>query len=469
MLKARERQIQLVTAALDTGLAAVLFFALLQQGGMQDADPAARIATPTALALGLCVGVGWCLIMERFGIYESQRRWSMGERLRRLLGASALGGLILSTLAFALDAPVDRIFPLLLAVALFAALAGVRIATYSLLSAVRRAGSNYRNVLIVGAGPLARAAQDRILDHPEWGQRIVAFLDDGESNFVPAVPIDKIHKFLDVSMLLRRENVDEVLVACPRAMIGALAPVVRECALIGVPVTLLSDLFGDVLPPPRVGRFDSLSTLRFAPVHHSELALALKRAFDITGAFAGLCLSLPVIAVAALAIRLSSDGPVFFRQLRCGRNGRQFEMLKLRTMVADAEHRRADLLELNEMDGPVFKIGNDPRVTRVGRWLRRCSIDELPQLWNVLKGEMSLVGPRPPTPGEVVEYQGSDRRRLSMRPGLTCLWQISGRNEVSFEEWMRLDLDYIDGWSLARDLRIVLATIPSVISGRGAS
>ena len=252
-------------------------------------------------------------------------------------------------------------------------------------------------------------------------------------------------------------------------MLPDLEPAVQECSQIGVPITFLTDLFGDELPPPREGRFGSLGTLSYAPVHHDEVQLGIKRALDIVGGLAGAAISAPILLLAAIAIKLDDGGPVFFRQWRCGLNGRRFQMLKLRTMVPDAEARKADLLELNEMDGPVFKISNDPRTTGVGRVLRKWSIDELPQFWNVLMGQMSLVGPRPPTPDEVEEYRGSDRRRLSMRPGLTCLWQISGRNEIDFEEWMRLDREYIDSWSPFGDLNIMLRTLPQVLLRRGAS
>jgi exopolysaccharide biosynthesis polyprenyl glycosylphosphotransferase len=196
---------------------------------------------------------------------------------------------------------------------------------------------------------------------------------------------------------------------------------------------------------------------------------AAKRVIDVIGASLLLILLSPVLVAAAIAVRLGSPGPVLFRQTRCGLNGRQFEMLKLRSMVADAESRRVALLELNEMGGPVFKIQNDPRVTLVGRFIRRWSIDELPQIWNVLRGDMSLVGPRPPIPEEVAEYRASDRRRLSMRPGLTCLWQIAGRNTIGFDDWVKLDLQYIDSWSLALDLWILLRTPAAVLKRTGAS
>jgi lipopolysaccharide/colanic/teichoic acid biosynthesis glycosyltransferase len=173
--------------------------------------------------------------------------------------------------------------------------------------------------------------------------------------------------------------------------------------------------------------------------------------------------------VVSFLIKRSSKGPVFFKQQRVGYNGRLFNCLKFRTMVENAEELRDDLLELNEMDGPVFKIKNDPRLTKVGKILRKTSIDELPQFINVLRGDMSLVGPRPPIPSEVKEYELVDRRRLSMRPGITCLWQVNGRNSIPFEKWMELDRQYIDQWSLWLDFKILAKTIPAVLRGSGAA
>lgn len=199
------------------------------------------------------------------------------------------------------------------------------------------------------------------------------------------------------------------------------------------------------------------------------VALTVKRALDVAGAVGGLLLCLPVLVVAAIAIRWESPGPALFVQTRCGQGGRPFRMWKLRSMVRDAESQRDLLEQHNAMSGPVFKMEDDPRVTRVGRWLRRFSIDEVPQLWNVLRGEMSLVGPRPPLPCEVEQYGPRERRRLEVKPGLTCTWQVSGRNQIDFERWVSMDLDYIDGWSLGRDLLLLIRTIPAVLRGVGAS
>jgi exopolysaccharide biosynthesis polyprenyl glycosylphosphotransferase len=193
-----------------------------------------------------------------------------------------------------------------------------------------------------------------------------------------------------------------------------------------------------------------------------------KRWLDVIGALVLLILTLPVLAIAALAIKLDSRGPVFFRSTRCGRGGEPFSFFKLRSMYSGAHTMRHTLLHLNEVDGPVFKLANDPRITRVGRFIRRTSIDELPQLWNVVRGDMSLVGPRPPIPEEVEQYTPNQMRRLSVKPGLTCLWQVSGRSDLSFDEWVRLDIDYIFHRSFRMDLRILLKTLPAVLSCRGA-
>lgn len=193
-----------------------------------------------------------------------------------------------------------------------------------------------------------------------------------------------------------------------------------------------------------------------------------KRALDVAVASLLLLLSLPLLVVVAIAVKLDSRGPVLFRSARCGRGGEPFTFYKLRSMYTGAEAMKHTLLHLNEVDGPVFKLANDPRITRVGRWIRRSSIDELPQLWNIIRGDMSLVGPRPPIPAEVEQYTPSQMRRLSVKPGLTCLWQVSGRSDLSFDEWVRLDLDYIFQRSFAMDVKILARTIPAVLSCRGA-
>jgi exopolysaccharide biosynthesis polyprenyl glycosylphosphotransferase len=217
-----------------------------------------------------------------------------------------------------------------------------------------------------------------------------------------------------------------------------------------------------------LGELDGLPMLSFNRAPTDEVALLFKRAFDLVSSAAAILAFSPVLLATAIAIKLESPGPVFFRQVRVGKNGRPFKMYKFRSMRLDAESRLESLRAQNEASGPVFKMKNDPRVTRVGHFIRRTSIDELPQFLNVLLGEMSVVGPRPPVPGEVRQYQRWQRRRLSVKPGITCTWQVSGRSNISFDEWMALDLEYIDTWSLWRDVQICLQTIPAVLTSRGA-
>jgi len=214
-------------------------------------------------------------------------------------------------------------------------------------------------------------------------------------------------------------------------------------------------------------RLYDLPLLTLSTTPDNEYLLLLKRFFDLVVAACMLVLFAPLSLLVIFAIKSSSKGPILFRQKRCGLNGRQFVLYKFRSMYEDALLRRAEISNLNEMDGPVFKCANDPRITPVGRCLRKLSIDEWPQLLNVIKGDMSLVGPRPPLPEEVEQYKPWQRRRLRMRPGLTCLWVLEGRNKLDFLSWVRLDLHYIDHWTLALDCRILLQSIPHVLSGKG--
>jgi exopolysaccharide biosynthesis polyprenyl glycosylphosphotransferase len=456
-----------ILVAIDSLGGAVALLAVAWLSGA----PAPAFESWSSLLPWLALGVGaltvWPLSLAALGLYQSQRRTSLPGFFARQGFAIMVTGLALQALSASLAGPLEPHVAMLVGLVQGAGCALLRGVVYGSLRFVRRMGRNFRHTLIVGTGPRAAHVRRVIERNPGWGYRVVGHVDDVEIPVAPAIPGEQVYKLVDVPSLLRERVVDEVIVALPRSMLGSLGPLVSACAAAGIPVTLLTDLFGDFLPPPRVTRFDTLNALTFAPIHHSPVKLAVKRGLDVLGAAALLTFASPVLAAAAAAIRLSSPGPVFFRQQRCGVNGRRFEILKLRTMVPDAETRLLDLLPLNEMDGPVFKLKEDPRVTPVGRFLRRYSLDELPQLWNVLRGDMSLVGPRPPLPHEVSQYETAERRRLSMRPGLTCLWQVSGRNEIGFDDWVRLDLEYIDGWCLSLDLKILARTLPAVLNGSG--
>jgi exopolysaccharide biosynthesis polyprenyl glycosylphosphotransferase len=334
-------------------------------------------------------------------------------------------------------------------------------------------------VLIVGIGNIARlTAQDirqrrrhRILGHVRFANengresellRRSYALDGAECRILAGVT--------DLEDALRRIPVDEVYVAGNTRQQGEeMQDAVRLCERLGVPFALPAYAF-------RLERACAVDAQAISDgyLHYRNGAarpyqIALKRLIDVVASATALWFFLPVILLVMAAIKLTSRGPVFFKQVRVGMHGRPFNMLKFRSMVADAERLKQSLLAANEQSGPVFKIRHDPRVTRAGAFLRKYSLDELPQLINVLRGDMSLVGPRPPVPEEVLQYDAWQRRRLSMRPGLTCIWQVSGRNQISFEEWMYLDMQYIDHWTLARDFELILRTVPVVVSGRGAS
>jgi exopolysaccharide biosynthesis polyprenyl glycosylphosphotransferase len=244
--------------------------------------------------------------------------------------------------------------------------------------------------------------------------------------------------------------------------------IINLCEQQGIIIRLLSDLFDLKIAKSYVDSLDGIPLITLHAVPLGQLPLLVKRTLDIMISSIALLLLLPLLLAFSILIKLDSKGPVFFIQERMGLNKRKFKLLKFRTMINNAELLQEQLRNFNEVSGPVFKIKNDPRLTRVGRWLRKTSVDELPQLINVLKGDMSLVGPRPPIPREVEQYQLKDRRRLSMKPGITCLWQVNGRSNVSFERWMELDKEYIDNWSLWLDFKILAKTIPAVIRGSGA-
>ncbi len=271
----------------------------------------------------------------------------------------------------------------------------------------------------------------------------------------------------DFSATLHSSVVDAVILLPRDLPYGRIEACLKQCETEGIEAWLLPDFLRTAIAQVTLDELADEPMLLFSTTAKSAWGLMVKRGLDIVLSALGLVVFAPVFLGIALAIRATSPGPVFFTQRRSTLRGRVFNMIKFRTMVPDAEAIREDLATRNEVSGPVFKIKDDPRITAVGGWLRRYSLDELPQLWNVLKGNMSLVGPRPPIPAEVENYESWQRRRLSMRSGCTCLWQVGGRNELSFEEWMRLDLKYIDTWSLALDFQILFKTIGTILRGTG--
>lgn len=324
-------------------------------------------------------------------------------------------------------------------------------------------------VLIVGMGPLGRLTGLELRDNSRK-QKPVAYLRFADESLHDRLPAPMLGDAGELEDILKKHVYAEVYIA------GNIATQSREmqaaigvCERFGIPFALPACGFRFGRAKPANGQGISDGYVHYLAVQHKPVQLALKRAIDIVASLVALTLLSPLLLVVAVAIKLTSRGPILFRQKRVGLHGRTFHMLKFRSMVVNAEELKKKLLAQNEQTGPVFKLQRDPRVTAIGRFIRKYSVDELPQLLNILRGEMTIVGPRPPLPDEVAQYAAWQRRRLSVRPGLTCVWQVSGRNQITFEEWMYLDMQYIDHWSLAQDLNLILKTVPVVLTGRGAS
>ncbi len=335
----------------------------------------------------------------------------------------------------------------------------------------RRGFGSPDHIFVAGLGPRARRL-GRVLERSaDYGVRLMGFFavnGDRETSKVQLRGEYPVYPLTELQELLEQQIIDEIIFAVDSKRLADLEEVLLLCDEEGVLTRVAVDFFPHVNSEVYLDRLRNVPLLTFSAAPHDEVALMVKRLFDIVVSSTGLILFSPLLLVVALLVRMTSPGPVVFRQTRCGLNGRRFVFYKFRSMVADADQRKQELAHLNEKT-IAFKIARDPRVTPLGRWLRKFSIDELPQLWNVLKGDMSLVGPRPPVPEEVAVYRRWQRRRMRMRPGLTCLWALEGRDRLDFDTWMRKDLEYIDNWSLSLDLQIILKTIPGVVLGRGAN
>jgi exopolysaccharide biosynthesis polyprenyl glycosylphosphotransferase len=334
---------------------------------------------------------------------------------------------------------------------------------------LRRREVPVESILIVGIGPLGRHTGLEIRDRNDHRQ-VLGYLRFADEAVHTRLPADVLGVAGDLEELLKKQMVSEVFIAGNRdshrvEMQAAIGVLER----FGIPFALpaCGFRFGRARPEHEHAVADGY--VHYLSVRRKPVQYALKRVFDILSSAIALAILSPLMIVVAVLIKLTSRGSVLFRQERVGLHGRPFDMLKFRSMVSNAEALKAKLMARNEQQGPVFKMARDPRITAVGRFIRKYSIDELPQLINILRGDMSIVGPRPPIPSEVARYEAWQRRRLSVRPGLTCVWQVSGRNEISFEEWMYLDMQYIDHWSLAQDFQLILKTVPVVLTGRGAS
>ena len=464
---------------LADGVAAALVFMLVSIVRFE-ADPTAMWSVGIDVGVAAVLfGITWVSVLWAMGLYRLRVRWSLRADARDIVRATVVVlAITLSTLFVLHQDDVSRLFLLILFLTQpLAALVG-RAILRSWFERVRRGGSNISFMVVAGTGALAQQFADAVERHPELGVRVLGHLSvpamprritDGVKGFLgrldeePEVSrpilgsIDEMHAIFQASI------VDEVAVCLSSASSQHLEPIIAVAADEGKTVRVPRDLDEGILRGALQEEFDGFLVASVVHDGQRDLERAVKRMFDVLVALTALTILSPLLLLAAAAIRLRDGSPVLFRQTRVGLHGRSFSMIKFRTMEPGAEEQLASLAARNEIKGPAFKITNDPRVTRLGAFLRATSIDELPQLINVLKGEMSVVGPRPALPNEVAEYDLWHRRRLSVRPGITGLWQIEARSDELFDNRATLDLRYIDQWSFWMDLGIILRTVPAIL------
>lgn len=408
----------------------------------------------------------WIVIFAAYGLYRDRVQWFFDEALRVISAVSVGLMTLLAGSFFYRQFSYSRLWILFawgLSIVLVLLTRGIVRTAHR---ALRARGVDVWRVLIVGAGPDARDLVRLVREHPESGQRPVAVLDSAATGQVDGLPV--VGRPEDVLAAVRKTAADRVIIALPAEARQSILQVAAACQEAGVPFGIVPDLYTLIASGAQLELVDRLPILT---LHGSPLTgwgRRLKDAFDVVGALAGLLLTLPLWAVIPILIITNTPGPVFYRQKRIGKAGVPFYAWKFRTMVASADQHLADHALLRERFAAAFKLPDDPRVTRIGRWLRRTSLDELPQLLNVLKGEMSLVGPRPIVEDELQKYGPWERRLLCVKPGLTGLWQILRHHRPDYAQRISLDMYYIDHWSVGLDLKILLRTFPSVIAGRGA-
>jgi exopolysaccharide biosynthesis polyprenyl glycosylphosphotransferase len=400
------------------------------------------------------------------GLYRPRARWSIRREAADVFRATIMLALVTLSVLFVFRMPdVSRLFMLVLFPSLAAATIASRVVLRLAMESLRRQGRNLRFVLVLGAGPRGQAFAAKLESHRELGLRVIGFLDDSPTFELPRdwSYLGTLEALEDV---LHSRVVDEVVVCLPFSQWSLIDTITRVCEEEGKIVRIPMDVLDRAISVGKVEELDGTPVFSLVSGPDRTISLAAKRVLDVAASAAGLIILSPILLAIAIAIVLDDGRPVLFRQERLGLHGRPFRVVKFRTMTRDAEAQLGELKHRNEINGSAFKITDDPRVTKVGRFLRRSSLDELPQLINVLAGQMSLVGPRPPLPGEVSGYDLWHRRRLSMKPGITGLWQVRARREPEFDRWVAADLEYIDRWSLWLDVKILARTIPAAMQGR---
>ncbi len=422
------------------------------------------------MVLGYTVGM-WVLCGLWLGVYDRLDAGDPRVILRDSFRQCAYGAVALVLFEFSMRLDLSRPFLLLFFSYAWVLLFLFRLFSGRLAGAIQREFGSPHFVMVAGTSERARKLGQALERSSHYGIRLSGFLAPEPADAPSEITLDATYKVFPLSQLrqlLCDRVIDEIIFSVGSETLGQLEEVFLLCDEEGVRTRVALDFFPHVNSEVYLERLGFTPLLTFSAAPHDEIRLLVKRATDVALAAAALVVMSPFMIAVALLVRLTSPGPAIFRQVRCGLNGRRFLFYKFRSMCEDAEQMKAGVMHLSTRK-TAMKIPEDPRLTRVGRYLRKFSIDEWPQLWNVLKGDMSLVGPRPAVPDEVEQYQTWQRRRLRMRPGLTCLWAVSGRDNLDFETWMRMDMQYIDNWSLALDWKIILRTIPRVVTGHGAN
>jgi len=412
----------------------------------------------------------WTFLLVNREAYTSRRTVALHLEIWQVIQVVGMGTLTLAASGWLLRLDfVSRPFLALFAGINVAFLVGQKLALRLLARHVRRRGFNYRTLLVVGINPRAEEVAGIIRDHPHWGLQVLGFIAPNGSHPEQVAGLPVLGHADDLPRILQDEVVDEVIFVLSRRQLEEFEESFLLCAELGIRARVAL-YFPHMKARVVLEELEGIPLLTFTNTPVAPFPMFVKRLVDMLVSVVGLIVFAAPLVLIALTIKLSSRGPVLFRQQRCGLNGRRFTLYKFRTMYVGAEDHLDEVAHLNQVNGPAFKARRDPRITPAGKVLRRLSIDELPQLVNVFRGDMSLVGPRPPIPEEVAQYERWQRRRLSMKPGITGLWQVSGRADLDdFNSWIKLDLAYIDQWSLWLDVKILLKTIPAVLSTQGAA
>lgn len=422
-----------------------------------------------ALAYFLGIAI-WlvCLVLNRS--YKFLRIEPYYRTALRILNSSIMMFFGFGTALFILKAAyLSRMFFFIFIISGTLALLLDRAIVTLALRTIQEQGYNYRHVLVVGTGKRVAEFIRKVRANPDWGIKVIGIINDDEKREITEVSgIKVVGTLKDLKNIFRQTAVDQVVFILPRSRLSQIEDSLHECETEGVETSIAIDLYDMKIAKSVITEIDGIPLLSYNTVKVTEWQLFVKRIMDILISSVAIFVLSPVYIVAALAIKLTSPGPIFFKQERLGLHGRKFQLLKFRTMRIDADKHLSQVNDLLEMTTPQFKKKKLQYITPVGRILRKFSIDEFPQFFNVLAGDMSIVGPRPTVPCEVEKYEVWQRRRFSMKPGITCLWQISGRNEIDHNGWMKLDLEYIDNFSLWLDVSIIFKTIPAVLFGKGA-